>query len=317
MSLATQSETKKACKKGSLPPGAEENNQFCGVFIPTYKWWVGTQGNPWVIPDDVAISVLQTIWDAIYKDVPWTVNANDCVFERHLCEWCSSFKCAADIMLEQFFKCKENCEKFKSYGSHQELVKNMLEDCKFVWVKVGKSIGLDLKALCAPFILQVFATHLNCIVGAKDVPSLEATSIDGDTSAVAKYPPKGALAPAIAAVKRTLQLWADGEMKALDSGGANLKKQANKPIIKALSKLNPATGVVSNAALKFSVENWGTITINYFTSIDRMKSESLEDIMQLATPFMSPAKSRCQALSYGLCSLTEDGEDIHICLMED
>ena len=79
----TQPAAKKARKKcTALPPGAEENNRFRGVFIPTYERWVGTQANPWVIPDDVAIPVLQAIWDTVYKDVPWTVNANDCVFER-------------------------------------------------------------------------------------------------------------------------------------------------------------------------------------------------------------------------------------------
>ncbi|KAI9431567.1 hypothetical protein H4582DRAFT_2084871 [Lactarius indigo] len=53
---AVQPVAKKACRKVySLPPGAEENNRFHTVFIPTYKWWVGTQANPWVIPDDVAI----------------------------------------------------------------------------------------------------------------------------------------------------------------------------------------------------------------------------------------------------------------------
>ncbi len=53
----------------------------------------------------------------------------------------------------------------------------------------------------APFILQVFTTHLNSIVGAKDVLGLVANSIHGDhVTAIAKYPPKGALALAAAAV---------------------------------------------------------------------------------------------------------------------
>ena len=65
-----------------LPPGAEDDNTFRGVFIPTYERWVGMQDDPWAIPDDVAIRTLQTIWDSIYLAVPWTVKANDCVFER-------------------------------------------------------------------------------------------------------------------------------------------------------------------------------------------------------------------------------------------
>jgi hypothetical protein len=54
----------------------------------------------------------------------------------------------------------------------------------------------------APFILQVFATHLNSIVGAEEMPSLEVTDsdFDEDTSIIARHPPKGALALAAAAV---------------------------------------------------------------------------------------------------------------------
>jgi hypothetical protein len=50
----------------------------------------------------------------------------------------------------------------------------------------------------APFILQVFANHLNSIVGAEDVPSLEVAVGHGDS---VRYPPKGALALAAAAVR--------------------------------------------------------------------------------------------------------------------
>ena len=39
------------------------------------------QANPWVIPDDTAIQVLQTIWDTIYVDVPYTVTAGDTVLD--------------------------------------------------------------------------------------------------------------------------------------------------------------------------------------------------------------------------------------------
>lgn len=74
---------KKACKElAPLPPGTEDNNMFHSVFIPTYERWIGTLADPWVIPDDVAIKTLQTIWDSIYPSVPWTVKINDCVFER-------------------------------------------------------------------------------------------------------------------------------------------------------------------------------------------------------------------------------------------
>ena len=43
------------------------------------------QANPWVIPDDTAIQVLQTIWDTIYVDVPYTVTAGDTVLDCVRC----------------------------------------------------------------------------------------------------------------------------------------------------------------------------------------------------------------------------------------
>lgn len=52
----------------------------------------------------------------------------------------------------------------------------------------------------SPFILQVFANHLNSIVGAEEVPEIEVAGDYEDVSNVAKYPPIGALALAAAAV---------------------------------------------------------------------------------------------------------------------
>lgn len=52
----------------------------------------------------------------------------------------------------------------------------------------------------APFILQVFATHLNSIVGAEEVPGLEFSRTHDNTSDDVKYLPKGALGMAAAAV---------------------------------------------------------------------------------------------------------------------
>ncbi|KAH9033644.1 hypothetical protein EDB85DRAFT_2144869 [Lactarius pseudohatsudake] len=160
-------------------------------------------------------------------------------------------------MVEQFFECKDYRESFKDYDTRQAWAKDMLEDCKFVWEKVDKRSSL----MRAPFILQVFATHLNSTAGAEEVPALRATGVNEGASIVAKYLPKGALALAAAARSevsyryRTLKLWADGEMEVLHAADP-VKKQASKPSIKVASKLNPLTGIVSNVASKFSAENW-------------------------------------------------------------
>ncbi|KAF8256394.1 hypothetical protein EI94DRAFT_1711617 [Lactarius quietus] len=298
---------KKAHKKipAPLPVGAELHNQFRGIFIPTYKRWVGMQPNPWLIPDDVTVPVLQVIWDTIYTNE----------VTQRLYEWRSSFKSAADIMLEQFFDCEVNEEMFEDYKVCHIWAEDMLVKCKFVWAvyEDGKQSGL----MHAPFILQVFATHLNSITSVMDVPSLQATNWDihGEASLAAKYPPRGALALAATAVERTLQLWAEGNMKPPSSGP--VRKQSNKPVIKATSKLNPQTGVVLSITLMFSVDNWRVTTRNYLKSIEKMKAGSLETIVQLAVPFMSPLKSHRGESSRSLFGPAQDHEDIRACLEDD
>src|ERR1700677_247135 len=84
-------------KTQALPAGVDDKNRFRVVFIPTYERWVGMQANPWVIPDATAVKVLQTIWDAIYVDAPYTVTAGDVVFER-VCTFFLSHVFVSDYM---------------------------------------------------------------------------------------------------------------------------------------------------------------------------------------------------------------------------
>ena len=60
--------------------------------------------------------------------------------------------------------------------------------------------------MCGPFILQVFAMHLNSIVGTEDVPNLKVTNGHEDVTVFARYPPKGALALAVATVSFVLSI---------------------------------------------------------------------------------------------------------------
>jgi hypothetical protein len=88
------------------------------------------------------------------------------------------------------------------------------------------------------------------------------------------------------------------------------------PGIKPAAKLNPQTGVVSNTTSYFSAENWGQGTRYYVKSIIKMKTGSLEEIVDLATPFMSPLKSR-QLSTRDLGALADDNDnDVRACLVE-
>ena len=95
-----------------------------------------------------------------------------------------------------------------------------------------------------------------------------------------------------------------------------VKKQTSKPSIRVTSKLNPQTGIVSNAASKFSAENWGPATRNYVRSIEKMKAGSLEEIVKLATPYMSPLKTRRQVSMREPHALAKDDKDLRACLVD-
>ena len=110
-------------------------------------------------------------------------------------------------------------------------------------------------------------------------------------------------------------------MQPLGVSAEQPKKQSNKPTIKAATKLNPQTGIVSNTQSRFSTENWGTATSNYVRSIEKMKEGSLEQIVNLSMPYMSPLKSHRQEtslVSQSLTSFTEgNSQDIRAYLVDE
>ncbi|KAF8269530.1 hypothetical protein EI94DRAFT_1573905, partial [Lactarius quietus] len=165
-----------------------------------------------------------------------------------------------------------------------------------------------------PFILQVFAVHLNRIVGAVDVPGLEVASSDEDASIVAKYLLIGALALAVATVERTLQHCANGEMRI--PGDEPVDKWPSKPTIKAKAKLNPQTGNISSVKSHFSADNWGSVMKNYVKSILKMEDGSLEIIESLAKEFMLQLKIHCELSTHKseVHTFTED-DDLRACLV--
>jgi hypothetical protein len=99
---------------------------------------------------------------------------------------------------------------------------------------------------------------------------------------------------------------------------APVRRQSNKPAIKATSKLNPQTGLVSSITSMFSADNWGATTRNYLKSIEKMKAGSLEAIVELAGPYMSPLKSRRGESSRSLfAGAAKDHDDVRACLEDD
>ena len=60
-------------------------------------------------------------------------------------EWRSSFKLAADLMLEQFFNSEENHKVFADYDVSRAWAACQLTGCKFVYAAVE---GVSISRLC-------------------------------------------------------------------------------------------------------------------------------------------------------------------------
>ncbi|KAF8267190.1 hypothetical protein EI94DRAFT_1802036 [Lactarius quietus] len=231
---------------------------------------------------------------------------------QHLCEWRTSFRSATNAMLIQFFVCSANKAVFKLLSFRKTWAEQMLFEYNFVYEVIEEDERSSL--MRAPFILQVFAVHLNRIVGAIDVPGLKVAGSDKDASVVVKYLPIGALALAVATVERTLQHCANGEMRI--PGDEPVDKRPSKPTIKAKAKLNPQTRNISSVESHFSADNWGSATKNYIKSILKMEDGSLEIIESLAKEFMLQSKIHRELSTHEseVHAFTED-DDPHACLV--
>lgn len=93
------------------------------------------------------------------------------------------------------------------------------------------------------------------------------------------------------------------------------KTQASKPANKAIHKLNPQTGLISDTATNFSSANWGEATGNYVKSINKMAAGSLEETVRMATAYMSSFKLK--KLTRVPQALSEGEEDPRACLADN
>ncbi|KAG1864366.1 hypothetical protein F4604DRAFT_1928806 [Suillus subluteus] len=130
-----------------------------------------------------------------------------------------------------------------------------------------------LTAYRSPFILQLLGTaHLNAINGYVDVPKL-------DTHALATHGMVGVIALSTAAIKRTLNMLADNDLKVkqvLVSGSQG------KLAIKLPKVLNKTTGKMMNAPFLFSGVRWTKVTTSFIKSISSKPAGYVDTTIQMA-----------------------------------
>ena len=147
-----------------LPDGVHNKNHWHKHFIPTFLWWVRRQQDPWNLPDDDVIDVLQQIWDVLYWNIPYQVQQKDPVFEvasliyfcvsgylqmpqvmQHISDlWHATFDSMAIAIVNNVFE--SNTEDFSEDEAHIYFAQEQLNTLQFLYGDITEKV-------CRTFIL--------------------------------------------------------------------------------------------------------------------------------------------------------------------
>ncbi|KAH7904763.1 hypothetical protein BJ138DRAFT_994608, partial [Hygrophoropsis aurantiaca] len=159
-----------------LPAGYIKNGLWRGTLIPTYGKWYGSLYNPWGAKDTREVKVLQFLWDHIYGgSIPTVVKIDGPIHyisNQRTIKWCSGITSASISMITSLVASNPQ---YHTANRLCEFAKFWLKDKHFLFKDVSAEDKRDYTGMWqSPFILQVFAAHLNHIQGAVDaVPAME------------------------------------------------------------------------------------------------------------------------------------------------
>jgi hypothetical protein len=73
---------RKKFRNEDLPHGCQDENRWCGKFIPTLLWFVAySQTDPWNLDEHGVIKAMQLIWDKLYGNaIPYQITVQDAVY---------------------------------------------------------------------------------------------------------------------------------------------------------------------------------------------------------------------------------------------
>jgi hypothetical protein len=83
-----------------LPSGIHEKDCWQKCFIPTFLDWVGQQADPWNLPENKVINVLQKIWNVVYKSIPYTVKQK-MLFVQSYIKFLLCIRCLQKLQAQQ------------------------------------------------------------------------------------------------------------------------------------------------------------------------------------------------------------------------
>ncbi|TFK79729.1 hypothetical protein K466DRAFT_570065 [Polyporus arcularius HHB13444] len=153
-----------------LPPGAEDNNRWLGVFVPTLLKFLGSRQDPYYWKDDYSVLTVQAIWDVVYAGrIEWTVCCSDLVHTKAtkaVLEWRDRIRKAGVIAFDAYFKSARL--DFPTNGRREDYCSAIMHEGRLFYAVPDEMQGLYRSR----FVLAPLQRHLKMIKGAKDVPTI-------------------------------------------------------------------------------------------------------------------------------------------------
>ncbi|KAG1905400.1 uncharacterized protein F5891DRAFT_976338 [Suillus fuscotomentosus] len=243
-----------AFRKKHLPKGCQMANKWAMELIPTAIRCVGDLYEVWTLSDDILCPILQSAWDAVYKDkIPHTVTANGPAIALRLSEWHNSISNVALIVLANFMISQEDLD---TDQDRQDFALGLLENLCFLFGDILED-GETSRPFQSDLLVQVLVQHKCAMSGAVNMPGINNTLLGHS---------KGTLTLITAAAcifSLLIQLTPCMLLSDIDTVGNG---QNNKTPL----HINLSMGKESSVPLAFSDINWGVQTRAYIMSISRL-----------------------------------------------
>ncbi|KAG1743761.1 hypothetical protein EDD22DRAFT_748886, partial [Suillus occidentalis] len=144
-------------------------------FIPTAIRCVGDLSEVWTLSDDILCPILQSAWDAVYKDkIPHTVTADGPVIAltlQRLSEWRNSISNVALVVLANFMISQED---LNTDQDRQDFASGLLERLCFLFGDISED-GEMSRPFQSDLLVQVLVQHKCATSGAVNIPGTNNT----------------------------------------------------------------------------------------------------------------------------------------------
>ncbi|KAH0834699.1 hypothetical protein J3R83DRAFT_10226 [Lanmaoa asiatica] len=273
--------------KSNLPPPLQDDpeDKWSNIVLPSLLLWCGDQANVWTVADSDLTHVLIAIIRHVYPSFNLThndVKHGSVIYNlacQRLARWRNTMGNSATHIVKAFLK-ENSIEGITA----MQMATQLLQGQAFAYEKFDSTD--QPSAFQSPPLLELLGlTHLQDTIGWVDIPGL-------DLPSKCDHGIRGVLTLCTAAIERAFQLAAIGKLEiAQNQGDGEEPTVSSRCNQKQPQTLNKATGKSSTKGTAFLLQNWGSQTSSYYSSILNRSTDTLGNIVASALCFLATTNS--------------------------